>query len=157
MSDQESTQSQENPATEKPPIWFTVANIIILIWNVLGMLAFVMDCAMVYGGFGLEELPVEQKELYESRPIWVTIAFALATIGGTIAAVGLVLKKSWAFPVLLASLAGVLLQQLYIFVLSDSIEVMGGPTAAIFPVVIILISMGLVPYSRMAVARGWLN
>ncbi len=112
---------------------------------------------MINSEAALAELPPEQAELYRSQPFWVTLVFGLAVIGGTLGAIGLVMRRRWAFGLLLASLIGVLAQDFYMFFLSDAIAVSGGPTAAIGPLFVLAIAIALIPWSRMGIQRGWLR
>ena len=60
----------------KPPAWFTVVAVITLIWNLLGVFAYLGEAFATPGM--LEAMPAEQRDILESRPAWATVAFALA-------------------------------------------------------------------------------
>jgi len=49
----------------------------------------------------LQALPVAERDLYNSYPLWTKIAFAIAVFGGAIGSLGLVMKKNGRNPLLL--------------------------------------------------------
>jgi len=136
------------------PSWFKVVAIIALIWNLLGVLAFVGQ--MMITPEMLAELPVAEQELYTSTPQWATAAFALAVFFGTLGSLLLLMKKAMSTPILIFSLVGVAVQLLHAFFLSKSLEVLG-PTSLIMPVLVILIAVYLVWLSNKAKLNGWFN
>ena len=101
-------------------------------------------------------MPVEQQELYNSAPMWSTIAFAIAVFGGALGCVGLLMRAKWSLPVFVISLAGVIAQQAYFYLFSDTVSVMG--IGALIPTMIVLvIAILLVVASKMWTAKGWLR
>lgn len=136
------------------PSWFKVVAIIALIWNLLGVLAFAGQ--MMLTPEMLAELPVAEQELYASTPLWATVAFAIAVFFGALGSLLLLLKKALATPVLMFSLVGVVVQMLYAFFLSKSLEVLG-PTSMIMPVIVIFIAIYLVWLSKKTQANGWFS
>ncbi len=135
------------------PTWFWIISILALLWNLMGVAAFVMQ--MNISPDALAALPADQQALYTSMPGWVTIAYAVAVLGGALGCLMLVLKKKLAVPLLVLSLLGVIGQMAYMFLLSDTFKIMGR-TAMVMPIVIIVISVFLVWFARMSVRRGWL-
>lgn len=144
----------ENSSTIKPPLWFWIVSVIALLWNLMGAYAYLVDAYMSIED--LEAMTQSQRELYESRPAWVTAAFAIAVWGGVLGCIGLLLKKKWARPVLLISLFGVIGQQVFNFFLSNTFEVYGSE-AMYAPIVILVISIALVYFARIAQGKGWLS
>jgi hypothetical protein len=144
--------SEITPASA--PRWFVVVALIALLWNLLGVAAYVMQVTM--SPDALAALPEAQRQLVESTPSWATAAFALAVNGGALGCLLLVLKKRLATPVLIISLAGVVVQMIHSFFLSNSFEVFG-PGGLVMPVMVIVISIYLVVLARSANSRGWLS
>ncbi len=138
----------------KPPTWFWVVSILALLWNLAGVGAYLMDAFMPVEA--LEAMTQEQRELHESRPPWVTGAYAIAVWGGVLGCIALLLRKKWARPVLLISLIGVIGHQIYMYFLSNTFEVMGSGSMAL-PMLVLIISVGLVYFARMAHNKGWLS
>ena len=131
------------------PTWFKVIAGIAIAWNLLGLMAFVMDATTAQ-----EAMTPEQQAFTAAAPSWFVLAYGAATIGGTLGSVLLFLKKAVALPVLLISLAGVLAQFGYIFGATDALESMG--LQALLPTVVIVIAIGLVWLSLQAKGKGWL-
>ena len=141
-------------ASNKPPVWFWVIGGVGLIWNLMGVMAYIAQVTMspeTLAGMGEAE-----RELYANTPAWATGAFAIAVFGGSLGCLFLLLKKSWAGPAFMASLAGVLVQMFHSFFMSKSFEVFG-PGVVIMPIMVILIAIFLVWYAIKAKARGWVT
>ena len=144
-----------NEATSRQPtVWFYLVGGIALLWNLMGLLMFVLQMTM--NEATLAALPDAQRALYESVPTWVTIAFAIAVIFGTLGSIGLVLRKTWSIPLFGLSLIGVVAQVTHTLVLSDTVAVMGRQ-ALVMPIVIVLIALFLVLFSVWSKSQGWLD
>lgn len=137
-----------------PPRSFLIISIVALIWNLLGVASFIMQVPM--RSEMLANLEEAQRALYQSMPMWVDGAFAIAVFGGLLASVGLVMKKAWCVPVFIVSLAAIIVQFGYWLLIADTIEVMG-IEAAYLPLLITAIAIFLVWYSRDAKSKDWLS
>ena len=138
----------------KPPTWFWIVAVIALLWNIMGVVAYLGEAFM--GAEMMASLPQEQQDLYTSRPAWVTAAFAFAVFGGFLGSLFLLLKKSWATPLFIISLLGVIGQQIHNFFLSNMVEVMGS-AAIIFPIIVLIIAIALIFFSRKATSNHWIG
>tara|TARA_Y100000589_G_scaffold271041_1_gene263522 strand:- start:4722 stop:5144 length:423 start_codon:yes stop_codon:yes gene_type:complete len=127
---------------------------IMVVWNAMGVLAFVSQLLMTPEM--IAQLPEAQQETYKNIPTWSMVAYALAVFGGLLGSLMLALGKKLAFPLLVVSLAGVLVQQFYNFVIIDSIALLG-PSVVILPAVVVIISILLVVVSQRGVKAGWLQ
>ena len=117
-----------------PPKMFFWVSGAALVWNLLGVMAYVGQVTM--SPEVLNAIPEEQRALYENIPSWVTSAFAIAVNGGAIGCLLLILRKSLALPVLIVSLAAVLVQMFHNFFLSNAVEVMGA-SAVVGPLFVV--------------------
>ena len=138
----------------KPPTSFRVIAIAALIWNALGVMAFIMDVTM--SAETLAELSEGEQALYAMRPAWALAAFGIAVFGGLAASIALALRKRAATMLFAVSLAAVVVQTFWAYVLADSFAVTGPPIAA-FQATILVIGAALLWYSRRATAGGWLS
>lgn len=121
--------------------WIKPVLITALLWNILGILAFVMQ--LFLSPEMISKLPEEQQLAYNSQPLWATLAFAIAVFGGALGCVLLLFKKSLARLTLIISLAAVLAQQYYNFMIINSINLFG--ISAIFmPIAVTKIAIALV-------------
>ncbi|MDF1661344.1 MAG: hypothetical protein P1V97_06210 [Planctomycetota bacterium] len=125
---------------------FNALSILAILWNLMGVLAFVAQQTMPIEE--LTKVPAEQ-ELFKSYPLWATIGFGFGVFGGFLGSITLLLRKSIAVPLLVASLAGVLVQQSFMYFFSDTLKVMG-PSSAIMPTVVLVIAIALIPFAKSA-------
>ncbi len=134
-----------------PPNWFWVASGLGLIWNLIGVVAFVGQMMM-----DLSTLPAAERAFYESTPVWATIAFAVAVSGGVLGCAALLLRKSWAYPMLMICLAGIVVQISHSLFIGDGIEVFG-PAGFILPLLTFGIGAALAGLAHYSAAWGWLG
>lgn len=73
-----------------------------LIWNLLGSINFLSQLSPE----AVAAMPEAYQTIIASRPTWATGAFALAVFGGTVGCALLLLKKTMASIVLIASVVG---------------------------------------------------
>ncbi len=133
-----------------PPTWFWVASGLGLVWNLIGVAAFVGQMTM-----DLTTLPAAEQAFYESTPAWATVAFAVAVFGGVFGCVGLLLRQGWAFAMLVACLLGIVVQDGHSLFIGDGIEVFG-PAGFILPLFTIAIAAALAWFARYSERRGWI-
>ncbi len=142
-------------ATTKNPTWYWVVAAIALIWNLLGVMAYL---GSVYAtAESTASMTPEQIALMEATPGWVTGAFAIAVFGGALGCVLLLLRKKLAVIFLGASLGAVLVQNFYAFTQTNAAEVYGTFQGVIMPFVVIGIAVLLVLFARNARAKGWIS
>ncbi len=140
--------------TVKPPLWFWISSTLALVWNIMGVMAYLEVAYM--SNETLAQLPEAERILYETQPAWVTAAFAIAVFGGALGCVLLLLQKKWAKPVLVISLIGVLSQMSHSFFMSNSFDVYG-PGGMVMPLMVIIVGFGLVFFAKLAIKRHWIS
>jgi hypothetical protein len=138
----------------KAPKWYLPVAILALLWNLIGCAAYLADVTLTPED--VAKMSAAQQALYNSRPAWAVAATAIAVWGGAAGCVGLVLRRHWATPLLIASLAGVIVQDVSLFGLTDA-AAEAGPTAMVLQGLVLLIAIGLVLLARRATARGWIG
>lgn len=141
-------------STNKPSVGFWIIGVIALIWNLMGVFAYITQVNMT--DEVIAALPDAERALYENVPAWVTGAFAIAVFGGALGCVLLLFRKKLASLVFIISLVGIVAQMVYSFMLSKAAEVYG-PGGMVMPVMVVLIGVFLVWYSKQATAKGWLS
>ena len=137
----------------KPPPWFTVLAVLALLWNLAGLFAVVADLRL--SAADIAALPLDQQALYRARPGWSVVASVVAVVGGTLGCIGLLLRRRWAVPAFAASLVGVVVQDIGIFVVAGAASV-AGLVPVVLQSVVVAIAIGLLLMARRAVARSWL-
>ncbi len=136
------------------PLGFWIVSVLALLWNLLGMAIFFMQINMP--AETLAAMPAEQRALYESTPVWVDGAFAVAVFGGALGSAMLLMRKRLALPLLALSLLGVLVQMGYTYLMTPAFRVYGA-SGAILPALLVLIALFLVGFARRSLARSWIN
>tara|TARA_B110000196_G_scaffold309294_1_gene310796 strand:+ start:1195 stop:1614 length:420 start_codon:yes stop_codon:yes gene_type:complete len=136
------------------PTWLKPLAWAALIWNSLGVIAFVMQMMMTPEL--ISKLPIDQQAAYSDIPLWSTIAFAIAVFGGLLGCIFLLKKKTLAIPTFAVSLVAILLQQYYNFVVINSIDLLGA-SAVFMPILVIIIAIGLLYISIKGKQQSWLN
>jgi hypothetical protein len=144
-------QSTEIFMTERPK-WFLPVSILALVWNLMGCAAYLSDVMLT--AEDIAAMDATQQALYNSRPAWAVAATAVAVWGGAAGSLALILRKHWALPLLIASLLGVIVQDIGLFVLSG---VNAGTAVMAMQAFVLLISFALVFLARKAIARGWIR
>jgi len=134
------------------PAWFMIVAVVLLIWNLLGVMAYIMQVTM--SPEALAALPDAQRQLYENTPEWATAAFAIAVNGGALGCLLLLLKRNLAGIFLQLSLAGVLVQVFHSFFMSKSFEVFG-PGGMVMPIMVLVIAIYLVTLAAKAKTKHW--
>jgi hypothetical protein len=143
-----------SPDEMSTPRWFLPVAAVALLWNLLGCFAYLADVTMKPED--IAKLTQAEQALMASRPAWSIAGTAIAVWFGAAGCLGLILKKRWAMPLLAASLVGVLVQDLWLFILSGALSV-AGPVAIALQAIVLVVSVALVYLARVASARGWLR
>jgi hypothetical protein len=133
------------------PKWYLPLTILALVWNLIGCAAYLSDVMLTPED--IAAMDQTQQALYNSRPVWAVAATALAVWAGAAGCIGLILRKGWSLPLLVVSLAGVIVQDIGLFVLSG---VDAGPAVMGMQAMVLLIAIGLVFLARKAIARRWI-
>ena len=136
------------------PKWYFPVAGLALVWNLLGCAAFLSDVMLTADD--LAQMTAAQRVLYETRPAWAVAATAIAVWGGAVGCIGLILRKRWATPLLVASLAGVIVQDLGLVLLSGAAMQLE-PIAIGLQCVVLLVAIGLVMLARKASALEWIT
>jgi len=143
------TESKNKPSTS-----FWIIGITALVWNLMGVYAYLQEAYMT--AEDMAALPLDQQALYENVPAWVTGAFALAVFGGALGCILLLLRKKLATFVLIISFISILAQMSYNFFISKAMEVYG-PGELIMPAMVIIVGAFLVWYSKKMQTQGILS
>ena len=105
------------------PKWFRPVAIVALMWNLLGCAAYLADVSLKPED--VAKLSAEQQALYAARPAWSVAATATAVWFGALGSLGLLLRKRWAFGLLVLSLLGIVGQDVWLFGLSRAASAAG--------------------------------
>lgn len=129
---------------------FWAIGAIALIWNVLGAINFVAQMNPdMFAAYRESE-----RAIIEGRPAWATIAFAIAVFGGALGCVLLLLKKSAAFYLFIASLLGVIVTMMH--TLGAGIDFGLGEILGIILMPLVLAAF-LIWYAKLAESKNWIR
>lgn len=126
---------------------FWLICIVALIWNVMGSINFIMQMKPDM----LANYPEAAQSLIASRPLWATVAFAVAVFGGTLGDVLLLLKKSVAYHLFIASLLGVIVANIHTFNVSGSVDIWVGSLMSL------VVAAFLIWYTKLVKHKGWIS
>lgn len=138
----------------KSPRFFVTIGILLLLWNLMGVAAFVMQYTADLTVLARTD-PTTAKA-FAAMPGWVWGAYGVAVGAGTLGAMLLLMKKAVAATLFLVSLIAVIVQFGYTFLGTDLLAIKGATSAA-FPALIIIVAIVQLLYARSLVARGVLR
>lgn len=127
---------------------FWVIGAIGLVFNLMGCMNFIsqMNADMV------ASMPEAYRAIVESRPAWGTGAFAVAVFGGALGCLLLLLRKSAAVYVLIASLVGAVAAQIPLVGMAGfSVEALIGGLSQV------VVGAFLTWYSKRVERKGWIR
>jgi hypothetical protein len=133
------------------PGWFTIAAIGTVLWELAGCALYLMRVTT-----DPASLPTDQRAIFQATPGWVLAAFAVAVWVGLAGAVLLLLRRRIAEPLLLASLAALIVQNSAL-VLDPGLRNLVASDDLLVPFVIIVVSYGVWHLARVAKKQGWLR
>ena len=128
---------------------FWVIGALALVFNIMGVVNYFMQM----NADSLASFPESYRPIIEGRPAWATGAFAIAVFGGALGCLLLLLRKSAAFYVLIASLLGVMVSMVHIFGVAgfSSFEIWMGVLMQL------VVTAFLIWYSKRAESKGWIS
>lgn len=138
----------------KLPMWFWVVSVVALLWNLMGVSAFLMQMLMTTED--MAALPEAQRMALEANPIWFTIAYGTSVIAGALGCVFMLLRNKLATPLFMISLLSILVQMVYSFFMSEHV-VDYGPGEIIMPIMIIIVGILLTWFARGSQQKGWIT
>jgi len=143
------------PAAKRPwHLW--AVGVISLLWNAFGGYDYVMTKTSgeaYLRGMGFNDAQVSH---FLGYPGWMTAVWAVGVWGAVLGSVLLLFGSRFAFHAFVASLAGLLVSMVYTFGLSGG-GALFGTMQLVMNVVIALVCLLLVVYSRAMVKRGVLR
>ncbi len=130
---------------------FWVIGVVTLLYNGAGVLNFIMQM----NDDNVAAMPDVYRMIIEGRPLWATGAFFIAVFGGALGCLLLLLKKSVAYYMFIASLVGAFITMIH------TLSVVGlnsGPLGfAIGNLVQLAVTVFLIWYAKWTERRGWIN
>ena len=141
-----------NSSNIKPSTRYWLVAVLSFLWYAVGVFNYLAQAYMT--DETLVSLPDEVQLYYTNLPAWVTAAFALAVFSGLLGSVGLLLRKKWASFLFFSSFFATVAQQFHSFFIQDFIEITA--EQAIMPLLILIIALYMIYYSRKSETEGLL-
>lgn len=142
-----------NSHSNQPSIKFWLISVTAVIWNLLGVFAYLSQAFMNQDI--LNALTKPEQNYFNNLPAWVTASFATAVFAGVFGAVSLLFKKKLALLLFMVSLIGLLTQHIFNFFIQDYMEISG--QNLVLPIATISVGVFLVWYTFRLNKKGVLN
>ena len=141
-----------NTITKPTPLYWLIS-IVALFWNFMGIIAYLGQAYI--SDDALKMLPEENQLYFSNVPAWVTAAFAVAVFGGFLGAIGLIIRKKWAYFLFVISFLALVAQHVYNFFIQNYIEMTG--SQMILPIVTFIVALFLIYFSKLKSQQGVLR
>jgi hypothetical protein len=147
-------EAQRAPIPGRPwHLW--LIGIIGGLWSSMGVLSFMLTQMNVEAV--MSRFPPQQREYFESFPLWTVAFWAIGVFGGVIGCLLLLLKNRLAFHALLASVIGAMVSTLGGLLLLGGMKVMAETDALGLTLLPIFVAAFLAYYARAMSKRGVLR
>jgi len=133
------------------PAWYWAVAIAALLFEASG--AFLFGNSLMLDP---ATLPIDQRAVFDATPQWMTIAWAVAISAGIFGAIGLIIRRRFAEPLLLLSLIAVAVQFSGLFLVKQLRE-LTPEDHLLIPVIILILAYAFWQTAKMAKRRAWLN
>ncbi len=139
----------------KPPAWFWILAILLVLWECMGCFACVTQIHLGAAAMG----PVDDWSLkyYAALPAWYNAVYAVGTLGGLLGGLALLARSRLAAPLFWISFVAVLVMFGYAFVATDLIAHKGLGQVLPFPVFIAAVGAFSIWFAGFAAKKGWLG
>jgi Na+/proline symporter len=131
--------------------WYMPAAVASLLFMALGCIMYLMHVLADPAA-----MPLDQRAAYEAEPMWVTAAYAIAVWIGLAGTVLLVMKKKLAEPLLMLSLAAVLVWLAGLLLVTGLRENMSANDLLV-AIVVTALTWTIFWFARHSRMRGWLG
>lgn len=140
-------------ARAKPPAWFWVVAVLLLLWSLAALASFWMHIS-----FNPDDPanPAYDRQLYKSLPRWLTPVYAVAVGTVFLGALALLGRRAVAVGLFGMSLVAVVVQFGWTLARTDLIAVKGLGVAAGPPLVIFVLGVFALWFALLAGRRGWI-
>ncbi|WP_415402309.1 hypothetical protein [Tateyamaria sp. SN3-11] len=128
----------------KPHFSFWIIAGLGVVWNLMGCLNFITQM----NAEAVAQMPELYQLIIATRPLWATLAFAVAVFGGAVGCILLLLRARMAAPVLLVSLIAIVLTMI------QTVLVVGLTPSTFLA---LMVGGALFWYSTIAARVGWLR
>lgn len=136
-----------------PPTWFWIVSVVLVLWELMGCFACVQQIKLGAAAMG----PVDDWSLkyYAALPVWYNGVYAIATFGGLLGGLALLLRNRWAGPIFWVSFVGIIVMFGYAFAATDLIAHKGLAQVLPFPLFIAAVGGLSIWFAGFCTKKGW--
>jgi hypothetical protein len=146
------TETQTAVGQDRPGLaWIWIAATLALLFECVG--AFLLYSSLT---LDVASLPLDQRNVYQAIPQWMNIAWAIAVATGLLGALGLLLRRKFAEPLLIVSFVAAVIQFSGL-VVDRRLRELTSEADLMEPVVILILLYGIWHLAQLARKRGWLR
>ncbi len=124
-----------------------------LIWNVMGSMNFLMQM----NADMVAAMPETHRAIIEGRPAWATGGFAIGVFVGAFGGLLLLLRKSSAYYLFVASLLGVIVTVIHTIGIARSTIAFSPFEILVMILMPLIVAAFLIWYSKQAESKGWIS
>lgn len=143
-------------STNKATTAFWIIGGLLAVWNLSGLYMYYQMSITTPEQLEAAGYNAQQIAHVLSTPAWAHSAYAIAVNAGVLGAIFLLLRKAWAVPMFVLSLAGALLQDIDAYFIRGALDHFDAVWLVI-PILVIAICVFEIWYSRAAKAKGLLT
>ncbi len=132
---------------------FWTIGVVTLIWNVMGGMNFFMQM----NADVVAAMPETHRAIIEGRPAWATGGFAIAVFAGALGCLLLLLRKSAATYLFIASLLGMIVTMTHTLGVAGSSIDFGLFEILMMILMPLVVAAFLIWYSKRAESKGWIS
>jgi hypothetical protein len=143
-----------NQSSTSVPTWFKVVMVILILWNIMGIMSFFGQVFISEDTLAL--LSENERALYAQYPLWAQTVYAIAVFAGLAGSIGLLMRKKWAIPQLILSLIAIIIQMGHSVFMTDAVAVYGNVTY-VMPTLVVLVASFEVYLAMKVDKKGWLK
>ena len=148
--------ADSTPQSTKAPWHLWLVGVVAVLWNAMGALDFTLT--QMRSEAYLKGCTPEQIAYFTGLPLWVLACWGIATWGGLVGSLLLLLRRGWAAAVFGASLVTAIATMIWNYGLSDGLKVMNqGLKPLVFAGAVLVIAVLLLVYARAMRGRGVLR
>ncbi|URW76160.1 hypothetical protein M9980_02710 [Sphingomonas donggukensis] len=140
---------------QKPPVWFWIVAIVLLLWGAMGCYACLQQFRL--GADAMGPADAYYRTLYATLPAWYNWVYAVAVGAGFLGAIALLMRLATARLLFIVSLIAVVVQFGWLFATTDMIAVRGAGATVPFPLFIVAVAAFAIWLSGHARRRGWIG
>jgi len=146
--------------TNKPPIWYWIITVILLLWGLMGVWIFYDFIASTPETMAKYVADGAFSQAYAdhlmSTPAWATAVFGLAVFTGALGALCLLMRRTWSVPLYMLSLLFIVISHINTFAMAKAHKIMAGGQIGM-EMVVLALGLFALWFALTAKRKNWLS